>query len=80
MSNDPIRTAGIIETFELDQWGSWHGARGTVKDDRDNRIFNLYSREFKEGEGHLPLVGKRVRFTATRGVNGFEAVDVELEQ
>ncbi|WP_338920040.1 hypothetical protein V0M98_22920 [Pseudomonas silesiensis] len=78
MSNN--RTAGVIESFELDRWGSWAGARGTVKDDRDGTIFNLFSRDFKGGQDHLPLVGKRVRFNATHGINGFQAADVELEQ
>lgn len=48
MSNN--RTAGVIESFELDRWGSWAGARGTVKDDRDGTIFNLFSRDFKGGK------------------------------
>jgi hypothetical protein len=74
------RTAGEIITFDPGAPDYPERATCTVRDDNlGNEIYLVRIRSYYWLMDHLPLVGKRIRFSRIRSNQGLIAEDVELE-
>jgi hypothetical protein len=74
-------TAGVVVSIKVET-PDWPVSpiTGTIKDDRDGRIYKFNERTFKGWFEGMPLVNKRVRFFPSHGPDvGYMAIDVELE-
>ena len=80
MEINAIRTAGEIITFDPGAPGYPERATCTVRDDNHaNDIFLVRINNYFWLMDHLPLIGKRIRFSRTAGRQGLIAEDIELE-
>ncbi|ANJ57599.1 hypothetical protein [Pseudomonas silesiensis] len=80
MEINAIRTAGEIITFDPGAPGHSELATCTVRDDNHaNDIFLVRIIDHFWLMEHLPLVGKRIRFSRTGSSGHLIAEDIELE-
>ena len=80
MESNSNRTAGVIDSFTPGAPGYDDHSTCTVRDDGPgNEICKVSIRENIWLLDHLPLVGKRIRFTKIRGQQGLVAEEIELE-
>ena len=80
MESNSNRTAGVIDSFTPGAPGYGDHSTCTVRDDGlENEIYKVNIRQNMWLLDHLPLVGKRIRFSRTRGQQGLVAEEIELE-